>query len=97
MSRSSIYVFECIYICKNKTLANKIDNMKYKNSMDLRISIYEAAKKLDKKNKIEKQREDKVNKLKSKMQNLDLFQIINITAILCVLQIIASLAKTLVI
>ena len=61
------------------------------------MSIYEAAKKIDKKNAIDKKRKDKIAKLESKKQELDLFQIINVTVILCVVQLGASLIKSLVI
>ncbi len=84
-----------IYICKNITLGHRITNIKATNSMDLRMSIYEAAKKIDKKNAIDKKRKDKIAKLESKKQELDLFQIINVTVILCVLQLGATLIKAL--
>lgn len=86
-----------IYMCKNITLGHRITNIKTTNSMDLRMSIYEAAKKIDKKNAIDKKRKDKIAKLESKKQELDLFQIINVTVILCVVQLGASLIKSLVI
>ena len=86
-----------IYICRNITLGYKIKDVKATNSMDLRISIYEAAKKVDKKKKLEKERKDKISKLESKKKELDLFQIINVTAILCVVELLASFAKSLVI
>ena len=86
-----------VYICRNKTLDSKIDNMKYTSAIDLRISIYEAANRKDKKNKLEMQKKEKIENLKKKRQELDLFQIINITAIVCVMQILASITKSLVI
>jgi hypothetical protein len=46
---------------------------------------------------IEKQRKDKIKALEDKKVDVDLFQIINITAIICVLQMLASLVKTLVV
>jgi len=86
-----------LYICKNITLGYRITNVKSTNSMDLRISIYEATGKKDKKNKLEKERQEKIKKLENKKKELDLFQIINVTAILCVIQAVSSLAKALVI
>lgn len=86
-----------IYMCKNITLGHRITDIKATNSMDLRISIYEATNKLDKKNKLEKERKNKIKKLEGKKKELDLFQIINMTTILCVLQLIASFIKSLVI
>ncbi len=86
-----------IHICRNATISQRIASVKSKNSMDIKMKFYEAANKKVKMKEIEKKRKDKIKALEEKRVNLDLFQIINITAIICVLQMLASLAKTLIV
>ena len=63
--------------------------------MDLGLAIFEATNKKDKVKAIEKKRKDKIKELESKKKDLDLFQIVNVSLILCVLQLGASLVKSL--
>ena len=86
-----------LHICRNVTISQRITSIKSKNSMDIKIKWYEATNKKAKMKEIEKQRKDKIKALEDKKVNVDLFQIINITAIICVLQMLASLVKTLVV
>ena len=83
------------YICNNATLSQRIKSVKSKNSMDLGLAIFEATNKKDKVKAIEKKRKDKIKELESKKKDLDLFQIVNVSLILCVLQLVASLVKSL--
>lgn len=83
------------YICRNATLSQRIKSVQSKNSMDLGLAIFEATNKKDKVKAIEKKRKDKIKELESKKKDLDLFQIVNVSLILCVLQLGASLIKSL--
>ncbi len=83
------------YICRNATISQRISSVKSKNTMDLKMSIYEATNKRDKIKAIEKKRKEKIKELENKKQKLDLFQIVNVTAILAILQLLASLIKSL--
>ena len=83
------------HICHNATLSQRIKSVKSKNSMDLKMAIFEATNKKDKVKKIEKQRKEKIKELESKKKDLDLFQIVNVTMVICVLQLVASYAKSL--
>ena len=83
------------YICRNATLSQRIKSVKSKNSMDLGLAIFEATNKKDKVKAIEKKRKDKIKELESKKKDLDLFQIVNVSLILCVFQLVASLVKSL--
>lgn len=83
------------HICRNATLSQRIKSVQSKNSMDLGLAIFEATNKKDKVKAIEKKRKDKIKELESKKKDLDLFQIVNVTIIISVLQLVASYVKSL--
>ncbi len=83
------------YICRNATISQRISSVKSKNTMDLKMSIFEATNKKDKVKAIEKKRKEKIKELENKKQKLDLFQIVNVTVIISVIQLAVSLAKSL--
>ena len=84
-----------MYICNNATLSQRITSVKSKNSMDFKLTVYEATNKKDKIKALKKEREDKIKKLESKKKEIDLFQVVNIAAILSVIQLVASFTKVL--
>lgn len=87
----SIAVALGIYVCKTITAKYKLTDAKSMGFTKFRIDLYDTLKKKDKKEELEKKREQKIAELEKKNRKLDYFNIIGITLILFVLQIIASL------
>lgn len=86
-----------IYMSKTVTAKYRLTNVKSMNLTKFRIDLYDMLKKEDKKEVLEKKREQKIAALEKKNRKLDYFNIISITVILFVLQIIASLFEFIII
>ena len=82
---------------KTVTAKYRLTNVKSMNLTKFRIDLYDMLKKEDKKEVLEKKREQKIAALEKKNRKLDYFNIISITVILFVLQIIASLFEFIII
>lgn len=86
-----------MYICKTVTAGYKLDNMKHMNSTNFKIKLYELTKKDKKKKELENKKNKKLKELESKSKKIDYFQLVNITVILFIIQIIASLFRVVII
>lgn len=87
-----------IYICKTRTNKNKLENVNDDASYTkLKMELYATLRKDKKKQAIENKEKEKKAKLEKKNIKLDYFQIVSITGILFVLQIIASLFEFIII
>lgn len=86
-----------IYICKSITLGYKLDNMKHMNSINFKLELYKLTKKEDKKKQLEKKKNQKIKVLEDKHNKIDYFHVINITIILFLLQLIASILRVVII
>lgn len=93
----SIAVSLGIYMSKTVTAKYRLTNVKSMNLTKFRIDLYDMLKKEDKKEALEKKREQKIAALEKKNRKLDYFNIISITVMLFVLQIIASLFEFIII
>jgi len=86
-----------MYICKSVTSGYKLDNMKHMNSTNFRLELYKLSKKDKKQKELEDKKNKKIKELENKHKKIDYFQVFNITIILFVLQLIASLLRVIVI
>lgn len=86
-----------VYICKTVTGKYKIDNIKHMNSTNFRLKWYEVIKNDKKKKELEEKKNKKLMNLEKKYKKIDYFGLVNITIILFILQIIASLLRIVVI
>jgi len=86
-----------IYICKSITLGYKLDNMKHMNSTNFKLELYKLTKKDKKHKELEKKKNMKIKELEAKHKRIDYFNLFNLILILCSMQLIASLFKSLVI
>lgn len=86
-----------MYICKTVTARYRLDNMKYMNSTNFKLQLYELTKKDKKKKELEKKKNKKIKELEDKSKKIDYFGLVNITIILFILQLIASLFRVIII
>lgn len=86
-----------IYICKTVTISYRKSNMKHMNFTNFMLQLYDVTKNEKKKIELEKKKQNKMKLLESKYKKIDYFQVINITVILFVFELIASLLKVIVI
>ena len=78
-----------IYMCKTITIGYKISNVKNMNSTNFRIKLYEVLNKQDKVKALTKKKTDKIAELESKKEKLNYIQILNVSIIVCILQLIS--------
>ena len=86
-----------MYICKTVTIGYRISSMKHMNFTNFMLRWYEVTKNENKQKQLEKKKEKKLKSLEAKYKKVDYFQVINITVILVVLEIIVALLKMIVI
>lgn len=86
-----------VYICKSVTSGYKLDNMKHMNSTNFRLELYKLTKKDKKQKELEDKKNKKIKELENQHKKIDYFQVFNITIILFIIQLIATIFRVVII
>lgn len=82
-----------IYICKTVSVGYRISSIRNMNFTNFRIRLYEVLQKQDKVEKLTKARDVKIEKLENKKEKLNYLQILNVSLVVCVLQLISVIIQ----
>ncbi|MBQ8044189.1 MAG: hypothetical protein IJ272_08630 [Clostridia bacterium] len=82
-----------IYVCRTVTVGYRISSLKNMNFTNFRIKVYEILRMDAKTEALTKKKEDKLNKLQDKKENLNYLQILNTAIVVCIIQFISVLIQ----
>lgn len=89
----SIITALALYICKIVTVSYKISSINNMNFTNFRIRFYEVLRKTDKAELLTKKKEEKIQKLQIKKEKLNYLQILNVSIVIVVLQLVSVLIQ----
>lgn len=79
-----------IYICSNITMGYRMSNIKNMNFTNFRIKLYETLGNEKKVESLTKARDNKIEKLQSRKEDIDFLQLLNIAIVIGIMQFIAT-------
>lgn len=82
-----------IYICKTVTVGYRISNLNNMNFTNFRIKLFETLGKQDKVKKLKNKRDNKIKKLEKSKEKLNYVQILNVSIVVVVLQLVSVLIQ----
>lgn len=89
----SIVTSLAIYICKTVTVSYKISSINNMNFTNFKIRLYEVLNKQDKVDALIKKKDEKIQKLQSRKEKLKYLQILNVSIVVVILQMVSVLIQ----